>query len=228
MHLTSPSKSRGKFASVVPTIGVLFALLWYGAAVGNCYGAQSGEQETSHPDSGSETTKQEAGLLPLLSVSDQSTNPGLPAVVSLYVALPKGIKLQSISAEIEWKSTKLPFASFQRGIAAEAVGADVTTKVIRQTKDEAGDEESVLQVDVSLADANPGRGIAEGLLAYLTFQVANDAEPTEIELRPKLVSAQAVGTPPQQFTQAEVTSGKLLVQEAPDLPPYVNCFFFSH
>ncbi|MBI2820431.1 MAG: hypothetical protein HYX73_10670 [Acidobacteria bacterium] len=206
----------------------MFALIWYGAAVGNCYGAQSGEQQSSRPDSGNTAPDREAGLLPLLSVSDQTTNPGLPAVVSLYVALPKGIQLQSISAEIEWKSTKLPFVSFQRGIAAEAVGADVTTKVIRQTKDETGGEISVLQVDISLADANPRRGIAEGLLAYLTFQVANDAEPTAIELRPKLVSAQAVGTPPQQFTQAEVASGKVFVEEAPDLPPYVNCFFFAH
>lgn len=179
----------------------------------------------------SKTQEQEKAVsspaLPRLSMESQAGAPGTEVVVPLYVSGLLGAELRSISVEIEWVSKNLTFLKSARGIAPESVGARVRARVARVIQDANNLEHSTLLVEAAVVEENPDRGIPEGLLAYLTFQISPEAQPAEIGLRPKLQYAEQTGPPGRKLMRAEVEFGKVIV-ELSGLPPYVICFFFTH
>lgn len=203
------------------------ALLMMAVTIPLRAGTQQSEEDVS--GKAENTTPEKKRLnpaLPRLAIDTQTGVPGTNVVVPLYFSPPQAVELRAISVEIEWVSKNLKFVRLEKGISAEAIGAQVNGKVTGPTQEAKSIEHSTLRIDVT-TDKDAKKGIPDGLLAYLTFQVSADAQPFAIELRPKLVSAESVGAAGKKFTQAEVQTGKVNV-ELPGLPPYVTCFFFSH
>lgn len=178
-------------------------------------------------NSKTEPEKRSNPSLPRLMVDSQSGTPGTNVVVPLYFTPPQGAALRTVTVEIDWVSKNVHFVRLDRGTSAEAIGAVVTGKVTGTSKDAKSLEHSTLRINASVTDEIPKDGFPDGLLAYLTFQISPDAQPFAVELRPKLIAAEAIGNADKKFTQAEVETGKINV-ELEGLPPYVACFFFSH
>ena len=162
-----------------------------------------------------------------IALGAQTATVGVNVVVPLYYTPAEGEELRSITVEVEWVSKHLQFVRYQRGIAAEMIGANVDAKVTGTRTDANSIERSTLRIDASVVEEDPKRGLPEGLLAYLTFRVSPDAQAFAIELRPALVSALDISNPAKEITQAEMVNGKVSI-ELPGLPPYVTCFFFTH
>lgn len=207
------------------------ALLVFGLSIRPSKALPPQSEEEGPANKSEKSTKEEKKranpALPRLVIESGTGSPGVNVVVPLYQTPPQGVELRSLSVEIEWVSKNIQFVRLERGISAESIGADVTGKITGTSKDAKSIEHSTLRLDASVVEENPTRGIPEGLLAYLTFRISPEAQPFAIELRPKLISAEAIGSSGQKFTQAEAESGKISV-ELPGLPPYVTCFFFTH
>ncbi len=192
------------------------------------FSQREGEGAASGSDnSKTEPEKRSNPALPHLMVDSQSGSPGTNVVVPLYLTPPQSAALKTVTVEIEWVSKNVQFVKLERGISAEAIGAAITGKVTGTSKDAKSIEHSRLRIEASVTDENPKEGFPDGLLAYLTFRISADAQPFAVELRPKLIAAEAIRNAGKKFTQAEVEPGQIRV-ELPGLPPYVTCFFFNH
>ncbi|HWP84135.1 MAG TPA: hypothetical protein VNN17_03020 [Terriglobia bacterium] len=94
-----------------------------------------------------------------------------------------------------------------------------------ERKDEQGLERALLTLVATVGEAADGGGIPGGLLAYLTFQVADKAGPANITLHTTAeATEQGSGRP---LPEVEVVS-ELVEILAAGSEPLVSCFFFTH
>ncbi len=229
MRSKEPNRIVRKTRATLGVLAIVIALVEFGAHAASAFSGQSETQAL--PDDGKKSSaegQQQAGpSIPRITFGEQSGTPGGNVVVPLFYTPARGLELRSVTVEVEWVSKNLRFARLDRGIAAEMIGANVTAKVTGTSKDAKAIEHSTLRIDVSEVDENPKKGLPEGLLAYLTFQISPDAQPFSIELRAKQVSATEIGTGAKKIAKVKLENGKVNV-ESPGLPAYVTCFFFSH
>ncbi len=139
--------------------------------------------------------------------------------------------LRSLTVDIEFVSKSLIFQKISPGMAAELVNADIQANLTEGEPDDKGLKRAKLRVAASLPESDPKEGLPEGLLAYLLFQVAQDAKPVMIKLTPTVILAEDLSTPPKKVTSLAAEPG-LVVVEALDtlyerLVP-IACFFYMH
>ena len=160
-----------------------------------------------------------------------STTPGASLMVPLSLTPDPENPLRSLTVDIEFVSKSLIFQKISPGMAAELVNADIQATLSEGEPDDKGLKRAKLRVVASLPESNPKEGLPEGLLAYLLFQVSQDAKPVMIKLTPTVVLAEDLSTPPKKVAGVAAEPG-LVVVEALDtlyerLIPFA-CFFYMH
>lgn len=177
---------------------------------------------------GEAAKEEESGPVPRVSLSEITGSPGASLMVPLYYAPDPQQPARSLTVDIEYVSNHLKFQKASRGVLPEDMGADISANVTDGAPDpKSGTVRSKLRVSVSLTDKNPPKGLPDGLLAFLLFQVTMDAKPFTIKLNPTVVSAEDLHTPPRKIAKIGTVPGTVIV-EIPDMLPEATCFFFSH
>jgi hypothetical protein len=166
-----------------------------------------------------------AQSVPRIAVGEISGTPGASLMVPLYYTPDPKVPLRSVAVEIEFVSNNLEFQKVAKGLAADSSGAEVTGTVTKGTPDDKGVTRSKLLVTTKLADANSQKGLDEGLLAYLLFQISLQAKPFAIKLNPTVVAAEDLRA--QKVAKVAADPGVVAV-EALDVMPEATCFFFTH
>jgi len=169
--------------------------------------------------------------VPRVSLAHISTRPGAILMVPLSLAQDLENPLRSLTVDIEFVSKSLIFQKISPGMAAELVNADIQANLTEGEPDDKGLKRTKLRVAASFSESDPKEGLPEGLLAYLLFQVSQDAKPVLIQLTPTVVLAEDLSTPPKKVASVAAEPG-LVIVEALDtlyerLVP-IACFFYMH
>jgi hypothetical protein len=165
---------------------------------------------------------------PRISLRQITGSPGDSLMIPLYYTPSSaGEPLRSIAMDIDYVSNHLKFQKAAAGVIPEDVGVDVAGSATDGEPDAKGTVRSQLRVSVSLTEKNPKKGLPEGLLVYLLFQVTTDAKPFTITLTPTVNSAEDLHNPPRKVAEITTAPGTVVV-EVPDALPETTCFFFNH
>jgi hypothetical protein len=195
--------------------GVWISLAWWIAA-GACFGAL-------HPVRAE--AQAASGIVPRVSLAELNGTPGSSLMVPLYFTPDPKDPIRSITVDIEFVSNNLKFDHASKGTAADESGAEITAAVTEGKPDAKNVTRSKLRVTTTIADPNNKKGLPDGLLAYLLFEISLDAKPFSIKLTPTVVEATDV----QDKKVAKVgTEPGLVVVEVLDVMPENTCFFFTH
>jgi len=185
-------------------------------------GPKSGEK----PDAKSESA--DSGTVPRISLDNITGSPGASLMIPLYYTPDPKQPLRSVAVEIDYVSNHLKFEKASRGVILDDVAADITTDVSDGAPDaKTGVVRSKLRAAVSVKDKKPQKGLPEGLLVYLLFNVTLDAKPFTFKLTPIVVSDEDLHDPPRKIANIGAVPGTVVV-EVPDILPEATCFFFSH
>ena len=168
-----------------------------------------------------------SNAVPRVVVGEITGNPGNSLMIPLYYTPYPNVPLRSFTVEIEYVSNSLKFKRAEKGTAAESAGAEVEAVLTDGAADPKGVTRSKLRLTLSLTDKQPQRGLPEGLLAYLLFQLSTQAKPFVIKLNTAVVSAQDIQNPPRKVSKVYAKAGTVVVELA-DVNPEATCFFFSH
>lgn len=164
---------------------------------------------------------------PRISLGEIVGSPGASLTIPLYYTPSANQPLRSFSLDIEFVSNHLEFQKAAEGILPSGVETDTAATLTRGDPDEKGITRSKVRVSVSLKNRNSQKGLPQGLLAFLLFQVTMDAKPFAIKLTPTVVSAEDLHVPPRKVTTISTAPGMVAV-EFPNVVPKATCFFFSH
>jgi hypothetical protein len=207
----------------MPLAAVL--LVWISAGAGQSLSAEPLQKKAEDKADASKESSTEA--VPRVSLDEIMGSPGASLMIPFYYTPDPKEPLRSIAADVEFVSNHLKFQKFSRGVIPDDVSAEITTNLTEGKPDDKGVIKSKLHVTVSLTDKNPKKGLPEGLLAFLLFQVTMDAKPFTIKLTPSIVSGEDLNNPPRKIAKITGVPGTVVV-EIPDLLPEATCFFFSH
>ncbi|MBI4479709.1 MAG: hypothetical protein HY651_06770 [Acidobacteria bacterium] len=167
-----------------------------------------------------------------VSLAEIKTTPGASLMMPLSLTPDPKNPLRSLTIEIGFVSKSLVFQKTSRGLAAELANADIQANLTEGPPDEKGLKRATLRVAASLPEPASKEGLPDGLLAYLLFQVSEDAQPLSVKLTPAVISANDLSTPPKKVSNVGADAGVVVI-EALDavyqrLAPELACFFFSH
>ena len=198
-------------------------LVWMIAGAGLSLSAEPLQKKAEDKAETAKESSPEA--VPRVSLDEIAGSPGANLMVPFYYTQDAKDPLRSISADVEFVSNHLKFQKFSRGVIPDDVSVDITTNVTDGKPDDKGVVKSKLHVSVSLTDKNAKKGLPDGLLAFLLFQVTMDAKPFTIKLTPTLVNGEDLNN--RKIAKITGVPGTVVV-EIPDLLPEATCFFFSH
>ena len=190
-------------------------------AVGGAAAKKSDETRATSAKQGKPTDA------PRISLGEITGSPGASLTIPLYYTPSAAQPLRSLVVDVDFVSNHLEFQKAAPGVLPKGSEADVSATISAGNPDGNGIIRSKVQISVSLKNKNPKKGLSQGLLAFLLFQVAIDAKPFTIKLTPTVVSAEDLHTPSQKLTTISTSPGVVAV-EIPDVVPKATCFFFSH
>jgi hypothetical protein len=146
-------------------------------------------------------------------------------MIPMYFTPDPNTPLRSFAAEIEFVSNNLKFQKAEKGTLLEDTGGTVESAVSEGNPDAKGVTRSKAHVTVSLPGKQLQKGLPEGLVVYLVFQVSMQAKAFAIKLNTSVVSAQDMQD--HKVSKVYAKSGIVSVELA-DTNPEAACFFFSH
>lgn len=164
---------------------------------------------------------------PRISLGEIVGSPGASLTIPLYYTPSVNQPLRSFTVDIEFVSNHLEFKKAASGVLPNGVDADIGATLTGGEPDGKGITRSKVRISVALKNKNSQKGLPQGLLAFLLFQVAMDAKPFAIKLSPTVVSAEDLHTPSRKVTAINTSPGMVAV-EIPNVVPKATCFFFSH
>jgi hypothetical protein len=216
------SRQTGRFPLAAILLVCLSAML-----VQPFLSAAPWQEDAADAKTPKEAPAKEPTTVPRISLGEITGSPGANLMVPLYYTPDPKAPLRSLSVDVDFVSSHLKFQKSARGVIPDDVAADINATIKDGEPDSKGISRSVLHVTVALTDKNSKKGLPEGLLAFLLFQVSMDAKPFTIKLTPLVVAAEDVQNPNKKMAKIAATPGTVAV-EIPDLLPEATCFFFSH
>ena len=147
---------------------------------------------------------------------------GDPVVLSLQLDNPDGVNIGSVESEISFPTELISFVSAKRSPSSARVGAAIKTEL----KPDPGDpEKTILEMGISPPPVieSPAKPLPNGVLADLSFQIAENAEFGWISLALKS-KAWTSDTPPRPVQAVVTMSGKIHVIAK----GMFSCFFYMH
>ena len=131
-----------------------------------------------------------------------------------------GVEVGSIALELVFPNQLISFVTVQGSLVSERVGAKITAEVRVDAEDES---KSVLKVALSTPETGSRHAIPDGLLGFVTIQLAEDAQlDTQIVLTSR-GSAMTTGPPPGPVDSLTIHDGVISVWEV-----VFACFFYMH
>jgi len=161
---------------------------------------------------------------PRVKLGEVPATTGSSVMVPLYFTPDPKTPIRSFTLEIEHVSNNLEFQSTGDGVVE---GLEISSSVAKGKPDDKGVMRSKLRLTLALADKKSTKGIPEGLVAFLMFQLSKDAKPFVIKLTPTVFSAEDTQIPARKVAKLGVEAGSVAV-ESSDVEPGMTCFFFSH
>jgi hypothetical protein len=187
--------------------GVLAVLVFAGAGSRMALAQQSGANDNT----------------PSFIIGTVSGEPGTPAEIPLYFTPNGGKAIQSAHMEVEFVSNSVKFTKADKGTASAVQDFDLKVDSKELPPDAKNIRRTTLSIDVEVKDPGPKKGLPEGLLSFLDFDVPTNAKPFSIELKPLNVSAEDAAKAP---VKVHAEAGKIIIA-LPD-QPLPGCFFFTH
>lgn len=130
----------------------------------------------------------------------------------------EGTQAGTLAAKISYPKTVLSFTSVERALAAELADAEV-----KATAGDHGSDKNLGVVDLTITGKTP---IKPGIVAYVKFNAAKDAQKGELELALLESTAKAADGGPVQLAKGD--GGSVTMFGADEEIPVVGCFFFTH
>ncbi len=156
-----------------------------------------------------------------IGLGDGSAPAGSIVTVPVTLSAPESAHIGALTITVPFRKAQLAFTKIDPSGLATAVEA----KVDAQVKPGAAADTPVLELTISTAGAGGSRQpIPTGPIAYVTFTIAEAAQPgTAIALESE-ASALTSDSPPKKARPLATTKGTIEVA-APGIPP---CLFYMH
>jgi hypothetical protein len=158
-----------------------------------------------------------------ITLGSTSGTPGTSVVVPIYFSPMEGAKVGRLKIVVNFVSANVKFDKLERGIAAEMGDVEVTSD-LKLGKNDKGVETSTLTAEAVAPEA-PKKGIAAGLLAYISLKISDTGRPAQLTLRTTAEATEFGTNKPLTNVRAFDAQVEVL---APGTQPAVACFFFSH
>ena len=153
-------------------------------------------------------------------ISPTSGLPGQEISLPIYLEAAPGVEVGSIALELVFPNQLISFVTVQGSLVSERVGAKITAEVRVDAEDES---KSVLKVALSTPETGSRHAIPDGLLGFVTIQLAEDAQlDTQIVLTSR-GSVMTTGPPPGPVDSLTIHDGVISVGEV-----VFACFFYMH
>ena len=146
---------------------------------------------------------------------------GTTAAIPIYLQTSGNSTISSLHLELDFVSNSVKFAKAEKGVAAEGHDFAVNTAAKELPPDDKKISHTRLTIDVT--NSNPQKPLPEGLLAFLNFNIPENAKPFSISLNPITITAADSSKKPVEIA---AEAGKVIVS-VPDAP-LAGCFFFTH
>jgi hypothetical protein len=165
---------------------------------------------------GGRTAAAQDSSAPALELGTDLQAPGNIALISLTLRVPEGVTVGKTLGEVSYPSKLVAFEEVQRGLSAEAAGAEVTAATA------AGADTSIVRVTVA---TKPGGQIPSGAIAELHFKVLEPAAKEKTVPLKLKASAWSDKTPPAPIEPVKASDGQIEITATAPLPA---CFFYMH
>jgi len=153
-------------------------------------------------------------------ISPTAGLPGQEISLPIYLEAATGVEVGSIALNLVFPNQLISFVTVQGSLVSEMVGAEITAEVRADAEDES---KSVLKVTLSIPETGSRQAIPDGLLGFVTVQLAEDAQlDSQIVLKTQ-GSAMTTGPPPRPVGALTIHDGVISVGEV-----VFACFFYMH
>ncbi len=153
-------------------------------------------------------------------ISPTAGLPGQEISLPIYLEAATGVEVGSIALELVFPNQLISFVTVQGSLVSEMVGAKITAEVRADAEDES---KSVLKVTLSIPGTGSRQAIPDGLLGFVTVQLAEDAQlDSQIVLKTR-GSAMTTGPSPRPVGALTIHDGVISVGEV-----IFACFFYMH
>jgi hypothetical protein len=153
-------------------------------------------------------------------ISPTAGLPGQEISLPIYLEAATGVEVGSITLDLVFPNQLISFVTVQGSLVSEMVGAEITAEVRADAEDQS---KSVLEVTLSIPETGSRQAIPDGLLGFVTVQLAEDAQlDSQIVLKTR-GSAMTTGPPPRPVGALTIHDGVISVGEV-----VFACFFYMH
>ena len=153
-------------------------------------------------------------------ISPTAGLPGQETSLPIYLEAATGVEVGSIALDLVFPNQLISFVTVQGSLVSEMVGAEITAEVRADAEDES---KSVLKVTLSIPETGSRQAIPDGLLGFVTVQLAEDAQlDSQIVLKTR-GSAMTTGPQPRPVGALTIHDGVISVGEV-----VFACFFYMH
>jgi len=136
-------------------------------------------------------------------------------LLPMHLSVSPQVKIGQITMEMTFPSPQLAFVRVELVYQAEKVGAQVSLEEIEPGK-----------VHVTIAVPEDGKEALSGEgIASLVFRVAEEIEPTPLNLVMENIEMKSLNGQPLEVLQQ---SEAVIHIVSPELYPLISCFFFMH
>ena len=156
-------------------------------------------------------------------ISPTAGLPGQEISLPIYLEAATGVEVGSITLDLVFPNQLISFVTVQGSLVSEMVGAEITAEVRADAEDQS---KSVLEVTLSIPETGSRQAIPDGLLGFVTVQLAEDAQlDSQIVLKTR-GSAMTTGPPPRPVGALTIHDGVISVGERLSLPAFSICTEF--
>ncbi len=153
-------------------------------------------------------------------ISPTAGLPGQEISLPIYLESAPGVEVGSIALDLVFPDQSVSFVTVQGSLVTGMVGAEITAEVRADVEDES---KSILKVALSTLETGSQQAIPDGLLGFVTVQLAEDAQlDTQIVLSSQ-GSAMTTGAVPRPVEPLTIHDGVISVGEV-----FFACFFYMH
>ena len=154
---------------------------------------------------------------PILNIGMSTAKPGDPIDIPITLSGEEQPQMGAITVEITFPKAALHFVRGSAGLSGEMAEANV-----EGTAEDASDP-SMSSLTVSI---NAKKPIKPGILAYVHFRVATDAQKGKIALKALSIQAKTLDGGSQNLSKGR--DGQVEVFARDETIPLIGCFFFTH
>jgi hypothetical protein len=153
-----------------------------------------------------------------INIGIAAAKPGDPIDIPVTLSGGEGAQIGGAVIHVGYPTATFSFNDAERGLAVELADGQAKATVAQDKTDA---KSSVIELALTGTSC-----IKPGILAYLKFQVSNDAKKSEVPL--KLLDYKATGCQNAPLQLAKGDDGLITIFAIDEEIPVIGCFFFTH